>query len=86
MCRFLCLLVCLTNMAQVEISINNGLYNIPQEFGQTVGSNLFHSFDSFNLNAGETAQFIGSEKIRNVISRVTGNEPSLIIWCLPRHV
>ncbi|MCV6638799.1 filamentous hemagglutinin N-terminal domain-containing protein [Candidatus Albibeggiatoa sp. nov. NOAA] len=75
---------------QAEISINqlsvnsyqlpaiDGVYNIPQELGQTVGSNLFHSFDNFNLNAGETAQFIGSEQIQNVISRVTGNEPSLI--------
>ncbi|MCV6637610.1 filamentous hemagglutinin N-terminal domain-containing protein [Candidatus Albibeggiatoa sp. nov. NOAA] len=83
--RFLCLLACLTNVAQAEISINSeqlsindGLYNIPQELGQTVGSNLFHSFDRFNLNAGETAQFIGSEQIQNVISRVIGGEPSLI--------
>ncbi|MCV6638800.1 filamentous hemagglutinin N-terminal domain-containing protein [Candidatus Albibeggiatoa sp. nov. NOAA] len=80
---FLFLLVYLTNIAQAEISINqlpmiDGVYNIPQELGQTVGSNLFHSFDSFNLNAGETAQFIGSGQIQNVISRVTGNEPSLI--------
>ncbi|WP_353572102.1 filamentous hemagglutinin N-terminal domain-containing protein [Candidatus Albibeggiatoa sp. nov. BB20] len=49
-----------------------------QDVGQTVGNNLFHSFDRFNLNAGEIAQFSGSAQIQNVISRVVGNEPSLI--------
>ncbi|WP_353571005.1 hypothetical protein [Candidatus Albibeggiatoa sp. nov. BB20] len=69
--------VCLTNIAQAEISMNNepfsidnGLYDISQNLGQTVGNNQFHSFDRFSLDAGETAQFSGSEQIQNVISRV----------------
>ncbi|WP_353572101.1 filamentous hemagglutinin N-terminal domain-containing protein [Candidatus Albibeggiatoa sp. nov. BB20] len=79
------LFVCATNIAQADISINNQqlstnneLYDISQDLGQTVGNNLFHSFDRFNLNAGEIAQFSGSAQIQNVISRVIGNEPSLI--------
>ncbi|WP_353570393.1 filamentous hemagglutinin N-terminal domain-containing protein [Candidatus Albibeggiatoa sp. nov. BB20] len=80
-----CLFVCVTNIAQAEISINNaplssnnGLYDISQDLGQTVGNNLFHTFDSFNLNQNEIAQFFGSDSIRNIISRVTGGEPSFI--------
>ncbi|WP_353572902.1 filamentous hemagglutinin N-terminal domain-containing protein [Candidatus Albibeggiatoa sp. nov. BB20] len=79
------LFICLTNIVQAEISqngnqlsINNGLYNISQDLGQTVGSNLFHSFDQFNVNQGEIAQFSGSEQIQNIISRVIGNQPSFI--------
>lgn len=71
--------------AQAEIStnndqllINNGLYDISQDLGQTVGSNLFHTFDTFNLNQNEIAQFSGADSIQNIISRVTGGEPSFI--------
>ncbi|WP_353571367.1 filamentous hemagglutinin N-terminal domain-containing protein [Candidatus Albibeggiatoa sp. nov. BB20] len=79
------LFLCLTSVAQAEISINdkplstsNGLYNISQDLGQTVGNNLFHSFDRFNLNQDEIAQFSGSEQIQNIISRVIGGESSFI--------
>ena len=82
---FLCLLMSLTNLAQAEISINNEqlsindkLYDISQDLGKTVGSNLFHTFDRFNLKQGEIAQFSGHDSIQNVISRVIGGEPSFI--------
>jgi filamentous hemagglutinin family protein len=86
MFRFLYLpLLCLASTVQAEISINNqqlsiknGLYDISQNLGQTVGNNLFHSFDTFNLNAGEIAQFSGSNSIQNIISRVIGGEQSFI--------
>ncbi|MCV6638801.1 filamentous hemagglutinin N-terminal domain-containing protein [Candidatus Albibeggiatoa sp. nov. NOAA] len=82
---FLYLFVCLTNLAQAEISINNeqlsinsGLYNIAQNLGQTVGNNLFHIFDRFSLEQGETAQFSGDNSIQNIISRVVGGKASVI--------
>ncbi|MGI2908798.1 filamentous hemagglutinin N-terminal domain-containing protein [Tolypothrix sp. VBCCA 56010] len=53
-------------------------YTIPQSVGQTVGSNLFHSFGIFNLNAGERANFGSAGDIRNILSRVTGGSRSLI--------
>lgn len=53
-------------------------YVIPQSVGQTVGSNLFHSFGKFSLNAGEVAGFSSAANIRNILSRVTGGSPSLI--------
>ncbi|WP_353571586.1 filamentous hemagglutinin N-terminal domain-containing protein [Candidatus Albibeggiatoa sp. nov. BB20] len=79
------ILVCLTTTVQAEISINNtplaienNRFNITQNLGNTVGNNLFHSFEHFNLNQGEIAQFSGSEQIQNIISRVTGGKASFI--------
>jgi filamentous hemagglutinin family protein len=51
---------------------------VDASFGQQVGSNLFHSFESFNLNSTESANFTGPADISNVISRVTGGQPSFI--------
>ncbi|MEK7990782.1 MAG: filamentous hemagglutinin N-terminal domain-containing protein [Thiotrichaceae bacterium] len=84
--RILLTLACLSTVAQAEISINNDqlsinnekTFDITQNLGQTIGNNLFHSFDSFNLNQGEIAQFSGSEQIQNIISRVIGGEASFI--------
>lgn len=53
-------------------------YVIPQSVGQTVNSNLFHSFGKFNLDTGERASFQSTADIRNILSRVTGGSPSLI--------
>jgi filamentous hemagglutinin family protein len=47
-------------------------YMIAQSDGTTVGTNLFHSFSQFVINTGETATFLGSPGIVNVISLVTG--------------
>ncbi|SEH08821.1 two-partner secretion domain-containing protein [Candidatus Venteria ishoeyi] len=53
-----------------------GEYAISQDLGKTVGTNLFHSFQQFNLGNTETAAFSGNANIQNVISRVTGGSPS----------
>ncbi len=53
-------------------------YNIPQSLGQTVNSNLFHSFGKFNLNSNEAAIFQSGNEINNIFSRVTGGSPSSI--------
>jgi filamentous hemagglutinin family protein len=43
------------------------------------GANLFHSFDKFNVNAGQTANFISTPGIQNILGRVNGaNGGSLI--------
>src|SRR5262245_54325328 len=49
-----------------------GVYTIDQAAGRTVGTNLFHSFGSFNIATGQSAVFTGAASIDNVISRVTG--------------
>lgn len=51
---------------------------IPAEMGQQHGSNLFHSFELFNIHLGESATFTGPDSVQNVIGRVTGLEPSII--------
>ncbi len=53
-------------------------YQITQDLGTTVGPNLFHSFEQFNIDAGETATFSGTTNIQNIISRVTGGNASTI--------
>ncbi|GAX39977.1 filamentous hemagglutinin outer membrane protein [Tolypothrix sp. NIES-4075] len=59
-------------------TLTGPVYTIPQSVGQTVGSNLFHSFGRFNLNVGERANFGSASDIRNIFSRVTGGSRSLI--------
>jgi len=53
-------------------------YQIGPDLGQQRGGNLFHSFQDFNLNSLESATFSGPNHIQNVISRVTGGNPSNI--------
>jgi filamentous hemagglutinin family protein len=53
-------------------------YQITADLGQQHGSNLFHSFNIFNINNGEIATFSGPNQINHIISRITGNYPSTI--------
>jgi filamentous hemagglutinin family protein len=46
--------------------------------GQIRGRNLFHSFGHFNIQTGESATFTGPSSIGNILSRVTGGQPSTI--------
>lgn len=46
--------------------------------GTIVDRNLFHSFDRFSLNAGQTAIFSPDSAIANIIARVTGTDASRI--------
>lgn len=53
-------------------------YNIKADYGQQAGANLFHSFRHFNIAPRESATFSGPDSVRNIISRVTGGNVSLI--------
>ena len=55
-----------------------GTYSINQDRGFVNGRNLFHSFQFFSIDIGETAVFQSTNAIRNIISRVTGNMPTTI--------
>lgn len=47
--------------------------------GTQRGNNLFHSFTEFNVGAGRTVSFVNvPASIQNIITRVTGNNPSRI--------
>jgi filamentous hemagglutinin family protein len=53
-------------------------FAISADLGQQHGGNLFHSFQTFNLQSGETATFSGPGTVTNVISRVTGGQSSYL--------
>ncbi|BAY29253.1 filamentous hemagglutinin outer membrane protein [Nostoc carneum NIES-2107] len=52
------------------------------EGGAIRGSNLFHSFSEFNIQDGQRVYFANPGGINNILSRVTGNNPSNILGTL----
>jgi len=50
--------------------------------GATRGANLFHSFAEFNINEGQQVYFANPNGIDNILTRVTGNNPSNILGTL----
>lgn len=85
---FLITALCLINLAHAEIITDGSVgarvtlpgknYEITPTLGQQVGGNLFHSFEKFDLSAGESATFSGENTVQNVIGRVTGGAASNI--------
>lgn len=69
------------HVPQTLSTANNGAtVTITQAMGSAAGANLFHSFSEFNVNTYQTVKFTEnvSNTFDNVISRVTGNNPSVI--------
>jgi filamentous hemagglutinin family protein len=52
------------------------------EGGATRGNNLFHSFSEFNVEDGSSVYFASPDSIANILTRVTGNNPSEIFGTL----
>lgn len=52
------------------------------EGGATRGSNLFHSFQEFSIGEGQKVYFANPEGIKNIFSRVTGDNVSEIFGTL----
>ena len=46
--------------------------------GGASGANLFHSFEQFGLDANQTANFLATPELRNILGRVVGGDPSII--------
>ena len=61
-----------------QLNLSGPDFQITPNLGQQHGSNLFHSFQDFNLNSLESATFSGPDNIQNILSRVTGGNPSNI--------
>jgi filamentous hemagglutinin family protein len=73
--------------AQAQITGTNGTTVTPVgnttdiTGGQSVGTNptnLFHTFGQFNVGNGQTANFVATPTIVNVLGRVNGGTPSVI--------
>ena len=53
-------------------------YAITADLGQQVGGNLFHSFETFTIQRGESATFSGPASVSHILGRVTGGQVSRI--------
>jgi len=61
-----------------SINLPGPNFQITPDLGQQHGQNLFHSFYNFNLSSHESATFSGPSSVQNILSRVTGGNPSHI--------
>ncbi|MBE9118081.1 filamentous hemagglutinin N-terminal domain-containing protein [Lusitaniella coriacea LEGE 07157] len=61
---------------------NSTLTNATITGGAARGSNLFHSFSEFNINNGQSVYFANPNGIANILTRVTGGNPSNILGTL----
>ena len=53
-------------------------FMITAPMGKLVNTNLFHSFNQFNLNSSQSATFTGPSNVQNILARVTSGSPSSI--------
>ncbi|MGB3512740.1 MAG: filamentous hemagglutinin N-terminal domain-containing protein [Microcoleaceae cyanobacterium] len=60
------------------VNQNGNQFNIQGGTRSGDGANLFHSFGKFNVNSGQTANFISTPDTRNILGRITGGDPSII--------
>ncbi|WP_293119320.1 filamentous hemagglutinin N-terminal domain-containing protein, partial [Okeania sp. SIO1I7] len=58
------------------VNQNGNQFNI--QGGTRSGRNLFHSFDQFNVNSGQSANFLTTPDTHNILGRVTGGNASII--------
>ena len=62
-----------------QIALEGPDFQIKAEYGKIVNNyNLFHSFEKFNIDTGQSATFTGPDAIQNIIGRVTGGTLSNI--------
>jgi filamentous hemagglutinin family protein len=62
----------------IIVQPQNGQVNIQGGSLSGDGANLFHSFQRFGVDAGQTANFVVTPDIQNVFNRVVGGDPSII--------
>lgn len=61
-----------------QVSLSGAEMTIGADLGDQRGSNLFHSFERFDIPAEQRATFTGPDNIQRVIGRVTGGYQSHI--------
>ncbi|MEQ8970344.1 MAG: CHAT domain-containing protein [Coleofasciculus sp. C1-SOL-03] len=60
------------------VTENGTQYDIDGGSVSADGSNLFHSFEQFGLDANQIANFLANPNLENILSRVTGGNASVI--------
>lgn len=69
----------ITTVGGTPNSSGNGrIHEIHEELGARSGANLFHSFEYFDVGAGDQAHFTANTPVENLVSRITGSDPSRI--------
>jgi len=63
-----------------------GDFMISDKLGMQLDGNLFHSFQDFNINTGESATFTGPGIVTNILARVTGGNHSFIDGVLRSNI
>ena len=71
-----------TESSVVNSDVIKGIPSDRISGGAIRGSNLFHSFQEFNIKEGRGAYFANPEAIENIFSRVTGSNPSNLLGTL----
>ena len=61
-----------------QIILDGNRFNIQGGQLSGDGTNLFHSFELFGLESGQTANFESAPQIENILGRVVGGNPSMI--------
>ncbi|MDY7013301.1 MAG: CHAT domain-containing protein [Cyanobacteriota bacterium] len=61
-----------------RIRVNGDRFEIDGGALSNNGANLFHSFEQFNLDRNQIADFLSNPDIQNILGRVVGNDPSVI--------
>lgn len=60
------------------VTPNGNQFDIDGGAFSSDGANLFHSFDRFNLNQAQIANFLANPNLENILGRVVGGDPSMI--------
>ncbi|NEP10158.1 MAG: filamentous hemagglutinin N-terminal domain-containing protein, partial [Symploca sp. SIO2C1] len=68
--------------SRVEADVIKGLPSDRIEGGAIRGANLLHSFGEFNIGEGRGAYFANPVGVDNILSRVTGSNPSHLLGTL----
>lgn len=63
-------------------AVLNGIPIIQIESGAVRGENLFHSFESFNIESGQSVYFANPADVSRIFSRVTGDSAASIFGTL----
>ncbi|MBD2252650.1 filamentous hemagglutinin N-terminal domain-containing protein [Nostoc parmelioides] len=66
------------NTVPTNVNSISGVHDITGGSRPNNGANLFHSFQYFSIQSGDTARFIYDTGINNIITRITGGSPSQI--------
>ncbi|MDY7015698.1 MAG: filamentous hemagglutinin N-terminal domain-containing protein, partial [Cyanobacteriota bacterium] len=60
------------------VTVNGDRFEIDGGTLSGDGTNLFHSFAQFGIDANQVANFLSNPQIQNILGRVVGNDPSII--------